>query len=240
MDIGFAINYQHVLEVNITPGTDKKTWAWVGPGISGIEKDNSETIDESTYYSDGGNTNATVTGVTRKFNISGHRLHGDPFQDWVESIEEATGTARETDFRLTNPAGKVIEGRCTVTDIAAGGPNGDANSKSAFSCSLYRTDGATVTSEAKGTSLPESVSVTTENLTCAVGKTVNVKTSVLPTSASDRCLFAIEDTSVATVDVDGTITGVKAGKTRLAVKCAAKPSVSVVKEVEVTAAASGA
>ena len=34
---------------------------------------------------------------------------------------------------------------------------------------------------------------------------------------------------------DGTVTGVKAGKTRLAVKCAAKPSVSAVVDVTVSA-----
>ena len=62
-----------------------------------------------------------------------------------------------------------------------------------------------------------------------------MKPSVLPEGASTRCLFAVEDTSIARVGTDGTVTGIKAGKTRLAVKCAAKPSVSTVVEVTVTA-----
>ena len=58
-----------------------------------------------------------------------------------------------------------------------------------------------------------------------------------PSSASDRCVFAIENDEFATVDSEGNVTGVKAGKTRLSVKCAAKPSVCAVVDVTVGASA---
>lgn len=235
MDIGFALNYQHVVEVDTTPDGDKRHWAWVGPGISNIGKDNSESTSEDAYYNGGGNTKTDVTGVSAKYSVEGHRLIGDEFQDYVASIEDGIGAERETTYRVTDPTGKCIEAPCTVLDIAANGPNGAANEKTSFKCSLSRSGVATVVTPAAGTLLPESVNVAQE-VTVAVNKTAAaVKPSVLPEGASTRCLFAIEDTSIARVAADGTVTGVKAGKTRLAVKCAAKPSVSAVVDVTVSA-----
>ena len=235
MDIGFALNYQHVVEVDTTPNGDKRTWAWVGPGISDISKDNSESTSEDAYSNGGGNTETDVTGVNAKYSVEGHRLIGDPFQDYVASIEDGIGAARKTRYRVTDPTGKCIEAPCTVLDIAANGPNGAANEKASFKCSLSRFDVATVVTDAAGVLLPESVTVAQEVTVAANKSAAAIKPSVLPEGASTRCLFAIEDTAIARVSMDGVVTGLKAGETRLAVKCAAKPSVSTVVKVTVSA-----
>lgn len=235
MDIGFALNYQHVVEVDTTPNGDKRTWAWVGPGISDISKDNSESTSEDAYYNGGGNTETDVTGVNAKYSVEGHRLIGDPFQDYVASIEDGIGAARKTRYRVTDPTGRCIEAPCTVLDIAANGPNGAANEKASFKCSLSRSDVATVVTDAAGVLLPESVTVAQEVTVAANKSAAAIKPSVLPEGASTRCLFAIEDTAIARVSMDGVVTGLKAGETRLAVKCAAKPSVSTVVKVTVSA-----
>lgn len=235
MDIGFALNYQHVVEVDTTPNGDKRTWAWVGPGISDISKDNSESTSEDAYYNGGGNTETDVTGVNAKYGVEGHRLIGDPFQDYVASVEDGTGAARKTRYRVTDPTGKCIEAPCTVLDIAANGPNGAANEKASFKCSLSRSGVATVVTDAAGVLLPESVTVAQEVTVAANKSAAAIKPSVLPEGASTRCLFAIEDTAIARVSMDGVVTGLKAGETRLAVKCAAKPSVSTVVKVTVSA-----
>ena len=235
MDIGFALNYQHVVEVDTTPNGDKRTWAWVGPGISDISKDNSESTSEDAYYNGGGNTETDVTGVNAKYSVEGHRLIGDPFQDYVASIEDGIGAARKTRYRVPAPPGKCIEAPCTVLDIAANGPNGAANEKASFKCSLSRSDVATVVTDAAGVHLPESVTVAQEVTVAANKSAAAIKPSVLPEGASTRCLFAIEDTAIARVSMDGVVTGLKAGETRLAVKCAAKPSVSTVVKVTVSA-----
>lgn len=235
MDIGFALNYQHVVEVDTTPNGDKRTWAWVGPGISNISKDNSESTSEDAYYNGGGNTETDVTGVNAKYSVEGHRLIGDPFQDYVASIEDGIGAARKTRYRVTDPTGKCIEAPCTVLDIAANGPNGAANEKAGFKCSLSRSDVATVVTDAAGVLLPESVTVAQDVTVAANKSAAAIKPSVLPEGASTRCLFAIEDTDIARVSMDGVVTGLKAGKTRLAVKCASKPSVSTVVDVTVSA-----
>lgn len=237
MDIGFALNYQHIVEIDITPGSGRRTWAWVGPGIATIEKDNSETVDEASYYSNGGNTVKDVTGIAAKYNVSGHRLIGDPAQDYVASLEDSIGSARKTVYRITDPTGRVIEADCTITDIVMGGPNGDANGKVEASYSINRDGDPRIVRDSAGTKLPESVSVpaaTGGSVSVAVDATVQLQASVLPATASGRCLFAVEDTSVASVTPDGTLRGLSAGETRLAVKCAAKPSVSAIIDVEVT------
>ncbi len=234
MDIGFALNYQHIVEVDTTPGGESRTWAWVGPGIGTISNGSSETTSEDSYYSDGGDTKVDVTGVSKKYDVEGHRRIGDPFQDFVASIEDAVGSGRETRYRITDPQGRCIEAACTITDIAASGPNGAANEKASFKCSICRCGAPVVVSEAAGASLPESVEVSSP-VTVQQGKTTAVKPTVTPSDASPRCLFAVEDPKVATVSPDGTVTGVKNGKTRLAVKCATKPSVSTVVEVTVSA-----
>ena len=234
MDIGFALNYQHVVEVDTTPNVDTRTWAWVGPGISDISKDNNESTSEDAYYNGGGNTETDVTGVNAKYSVEGHRLIGAPFQDYVASIEDGIGAARKTRYRVTDPTGKCIEAPCTVLDIAANGPNGTANEKTSFKCSLSRSDVATVVTDAAGVLLPESVTVAQEVTVAANKSAAAIKPSVLPEGASTRCLFAIEDTAIARVSMDGVVTGLKAGETRLAVKCAAKPSVSTVVKVTVS------
>lgn len=235
MDIGFALNYQHVVEVDVTPNGDKRTWAWVGPGISDIGKDNDESTSEDAYYNNGGNAKTDVTGVAKKYSVEGHRLIGDPFQDYVASIEDGIGSERETSYRITDPTGKCVEAPCTVLDIAAEGPNGAANEKTSFSCTLARSGTPVVVTDAAGTLLPESVTVTQEVTVAASVSAAAIKASVLPEGASKRLLFAIEDTSIARVSMDGVVTGLKAGETRLAVKCASKPSVSTVVKVTVSA-----
>ena len=235
MDIGFALNYQHVVEVDVTPNGDKRTWAWVGPGISDIGKDNDESTSEDAYYNNGGNAKTDVTGVAKKYSVEGHRLIGDPFQDYVASIEDGIGSERETSYRITDPTGKCVEAPCTVLDIAAEGPNGAANEKTSFSCTLARSGTPVVVTDAAGTLLPESVTVTQEVTVAASVPAAAIKASVLPEGASKRLLFAIEDTSIARVSMDGVVTGLKADETRLAVKCASKPSVSTVVKVTVSA-----
>ena len=223
MDIGFALNYQHIVELDITPGSGTKTWAWVGPGISTFEKDNSETVSEDAYYNNGGNTNKDVTGIAAKY---------------VASLEDSIGAARKTSYRVTDPTGKVIEADCTLTDIVMNGPNGEANSKTEISFAINRDGDPRVVKEPSGNQLPESVSVTNAGegkITVAAQSTQALQVSVLPEAASSRCLFAVENTDVASVDVNGVVKGLKAGTTRLAVKCAAKPSVSAMIEMEVTA-----
>lgn len=234
VDIGFALNYQFANLLNITPEESEPTWAYMGPGIEDISPDRSEKIDETEDYSTGGNTVTTVTGVIKTTSVTGKRLIGDPLQDYLASLEEIFGEERKTQFRIVSPTGEIVEEDVTLKDINMSGPNGGASDKQAISFSMARNDTPKIIQEAKGHHLPAEITV--EDITVAVGRTATVTPTVQPATASDWCLYAIEDTDVARVTADGIVTGVKVGKTRLGVRCAAKPSIRVTVEVEVTEA----
>jgi hypothetical protein len=232
VDIGFALNYQYINLVNTTPQEATPTWVWVGPGITEITPEREEKVDTTDDYSTGGNSITTVKGVDKTLAVSGNRLVGDPFQEFLVSIEEAFGTERETTYRMVSPNGEIIEEDITIKDIIATGPNGAASDKQAISCTFARNDTPRIIQEAKGTHLP--ATVTADSVSVAVGATEQVTPTVTPETASDWCLYAIEDTDIARVTADGKVEGIKAGKTQLAIKCAAKPSIRIAVEVEVT------
>ena len=176
VDIGFALNYMYVTLVNITPEESTPTWAWVGPGITDLTNDRSEKTDENEDYSTGGNTETTVTGVTASTSVSGNRLIGDSFQDWLASIEECFGNERKTQRRVVSPTGEIIQDEITVKDIVASGPNGSASEKQAISCTFARNDTPQLVNEARGAHLPATVAA--EDVTVVVGSTATVTVDV--------------------------------------------------------------
>lgn len=235
VDIGFALNYMYANLLNTTPEESEPTWAYMGPGIEDISPDRSEKTDETEDYSTGGNTVTTVTGVTKTTTVTGKRLIGDPLQEYLASLEEAFGDERKTQYRIVSPTGEIIEEDVTLKDINITGPNGAASDKQAISFAMARNDTPKLVQPAKGHHMPAEISVE-DTVTVAVDKTAEVTPTVQPETASDWCLYAIEDTDVARVTADGIVTGVKVGKTRLSVRCAAKPSIRATVEVEVTEA----
>lgn len=235
VDIGFALNYQYANLLNTTPEDSEPTWAYMGPGIEDISPERSEKTDETEDYSTGGNTVTTVTGVTKTTSVTGKRLIGDPLQEYLAGLEESFGDERKTQYRIVSPTGEIIEEDVTLKDINVSGPNGAASDKQAISFAMARNDTPKLVQQAKGHHLPAEITVE-EAVTVAVGKTEQIAPTVAPETASDWCLYAIEDTDIARVTADGIVTGVKAGKTRLGVRCAAKPSIRATVEVEVTAA----
>lgn len=234
IDIGFALNYQYVNLINITPNQPTKTWGYLGPGIENIAPEREEKLDETEDYSTGGNTRTTVTGVTKSTAVTGKRLLGDEVQDFIASLEEVFGDERKTQYRCVSPTGEIVEEDVTVKDINMSGPNGDASSKQEISFSLARNDTPQVIQQPKGMHLPATIEVS--DVEVQVNGTATVTPTVTPATASNWCVYAIEDKSIARVTADGIVTGLKVGTTRLAVRCAAKPSVRATVDVEVKAA----
>lgn len=234
VDIGFALNYQFANLLNITPHEAEPTWGFMGPGINNISPDRSEKIDEADDYSTGGNTVSTVTGVTKKTNVTGQRLIGDEVQDYLASLEEIFGDERKTQYRIVSPTGEITEEEVTLQDLNITGPNGDASSKREISFSMARNDTPKLIQPAVGTHLPSEVSL--EDVTVTVNGKFQVTPEVAPETASNWCLYAIEDNDIARVTADGTVIGLQAGETRLSARCAAKPAVRATVKVTVTEA----
>lgn len=234
VDLGFALNYQYANLLDMTPEQPEPTWGWIGPGFTDIEPSREDKVSEREDYSTGGTTQTTVTGVNKEISCSGSRLIGDPVQEWLASIEEAVGSERDTTYRVVGPDGSIVEEPVTIKNPSITGPSGAASDEQAVSFSMTRNDTPVLIREGAAKHLPSSIEV--EAVEVPVDDTVAVSATVAPASASDWCLWAIEDPEIAFVSADGKVRGLKAGKTRLSVKCAAKPSVRAVVDVTVKGA----
>lgn len=232
-DIGYAMNYMYMNEVDMTPTADEPTWGWFGQGISSITPDKSETTTEEYFYDGFGQAETSVDGLSQSITIEGRRRMDDACQNWVASLADEVGDALMTTYRQTDPTGKVIERDVTIHEIKAG-QDGAANEKAKLSCKLSFNGQPRVIADAAGSSLPESLEAS--DVSVAVGSTAKIQANVAPETASQRCAFATGNNKVATVATDGTVTGIAPGTTRITVKCFAKPSVARQVKVTVTGA----
>ena len=232
-DLGFAPNYTSALEIDITPEAETPTWAIFNRGITEIKPSISETTSSKDYYDGMGTPTDEVTAVQPKYEVTGDRCYGDPAQDYVASVALETGEGRKTHYRHTDPDGAVVSGDCTLMDLTIGSQQGAASDPGSFSCTISGA-GAPTLEEGGKVKLPEKV-VCTAPSSVAVGKSAQLAPTVTPDTANGKCFFSSGNTDVATVDSDGNVTGVAAGKATITVRAAAKPSVYV--QVEVTVAA---
>ena len=232
MDLGFPLNYTNLYLIDVTPDGPERTGARLAAGITTVEVNDSDETVDSSYYDGEGVSSTDVTGSTMGYSISGERRVGNRAQDFIASLRGSAGSARNTHLRHIGPDGSYLEGVVTLTDIKAGG--GDANAKGTFECTATFKGRPTYTPGDKD-QVPETVTCTAA--TVEVGKTALLEPTVTPAAASGACAYAVDDPEVATVDDDGTVHGVKAGKCRVSVKAMAAPTVACIAEVTVTEAA---
>lgn len=232
--LDYAPNYAHIIELNITPGEAEPTWAWAQRGILECAPESDETTSEDAYYHLLGQIATSVDAIKVAIAMSGHRMYGDPVQDYVQSLALLVGKDRETQYRWTMPDGTILTGDCTIAELVPGSGMGEANSKGEFSYKICL-NSVDVKDKGESTDLPKSITLAA--ITATVDKDTPAGAAVLPEGSNQRCHYAIADPSVATVDTIGNVRGVKAGKTTLTVKAASKPSVSAQCDVTVSAAA---
>lgn len=233
-DLGFAPNYSSALEINITPGESTKTWAILSRGITEIKPTPNESTEDKDYYENCGVPETKVKSTQIQYEVTGDRYYGDPAQDFVASLALEIGDGRKTDFRHTDPNGDVVEGECTILNIVVGSQQGAASDPGAFSCTVA-TAGRPTYTEASKNKLPTSVTAKLSGTSVAVGKSSAITATVTPTDANPKCFYASSDNDVATVDSEGNVTGVAAGKATVTVRAASKPSVFATVEVTVSA-----
>ena len=136
----FDLNFKNLLEIDINGGTDldsdkdKASWAKLLRGISTITPSAADTTDATPYWDGEGFVDTEVTGKNITFALSGHRVMGDPAQDYVASHFLDIGDKLRTLARWTDPAGNVVESVATLTSIVPFG--GAANVKQTFSFTL--------------------------------------------------------------------------------------------------------
>ncbi len=232
-DLAFAPNYAHVIELDTTPGGPERTWEYAMFGIKSCKPESDETTEDDEYYHALGEKQTTVQSVKVAIAMEGSRYYGNACQDFIQSLALKTGQDRETNYRWTMPDGTVLTGTCTLTGLVPGSAMGDANAKGEFS---YTININTVNELEKPDAALAPTKVEASAVSVAKGESGKVEVTVSPTGANQKCHFGIEDPSICSIDADGNVTGLKAGKTKVTAKAAAKPSVSATFEVTVTAA----
>lgn len=136
----FDLNFKNLLEIDINGGTDltsdkeNANWAKLLRGISTITPSAADKTDATPYWDGEGFSDTEVTGKNITFALSGHRVMGDPAQDYVASHFLDIGDKLRTLARWTDPAGNVVESVATLTSIVPFG--GAADVKQTFSFTL--------------------------------------------------------------------------------------------------------
>lgn len=131
------INYQHLLEIDITPDAAEPTYKELGAGIDNLSIALNEVLVQTSYLSDNGWGSTEVTGGQLTLNLTGHRVVGDEAQDYCFSsdVMYAFGAARKTTLRYTDPSGRQVIWPVTLANLTPGG--GAANNGSAITINIH-------------------------------------------------------------------------------------------------------
>jgi hypothetical protein len=137
--MAFELNYRNKLDIDILGNTDlnnisRASWKPLAAGITTITPSANDKTDETPYYDGLGATSTDVTGKTLKFTVAGHRLVGDPAQDYIVGLFNKIGDDVKTLVRWTDPEGNQLTILGTITAIVPFG--GAANVKGTLSFTI--------------------------------------------------------------------------------------------------------
>ena len=106
-------------EIDTTPNGTSRTWVIVGGGLDDFKKTLNDVVQSFSFLSDGGWGSSEVFGAQLKAAFNGHRITGDAAQDYIFGVGVMYnfGSARKTNFRITDPNGNMITGGCTLANI---------------------------------------------------------------------------------------------------------------------------
>lgn len=184
----FSVNYQDLYELDITPNGASRTWKRLAAGIASIEPENNEEIDQTGYLDGNGYKSSFVTGAQETLACEGHRLIGDPAQDFIASVRYELGASRTTNIRYYDAGGNKVEGICTIANVKVGG--GAAGGKKAFSCELH-INGKPI--------LTDRVAADALTATVAAGSATGTTSATATPGADNSLRFSLTTASVGTV-----------------------------------------
>ncbi|MEK5272551.1 capsid protein [Aeribacillus sp. FSL K6-8394] len=135
--MAFELMNAHKFEIQT--GTDATTqepiYSLIAKGITNVEPNNNEELDQTKYLDGDGYGETDVTAAQLVLTFTGHRYYGDPAQDYIVGKLLELGPTRRTNFRWTEPDGGIFEGPCTIANIS--GPSGDAGTKGEISFEIH-------------------------------------------------------------------------------------------------------
>lgn len=147
----FALNYQQLIEIDTTPKAAARTWVRLGEGISSVDPSFNDSVDQTTYMKDEGYANSLVIGKQFTMSVSGHRVVGDPAQDFIQTLESALGSDCLSNVRMYDAQGNAKQGACTIASVDFGG--GDAGAKTDISFEIHVNGKPTITPKASAGAL---------------------------------------------------------------------------------------
>jgi hypothetical protein len=134
-----AFDLMNAHKFEIQTGTDATTqapiYSLIAKGITNVEPNNNEELDQTKYLDGDGYGETDVIGAQLVLSFTGHRYYGDAAQDFIFGKLLDLGTSRRVPFRWTEPDGGIYEGECTIANIS--GPSGDAGTKGEISFEIH-------------------------------------------------------------------------------------------------------
>ncbi|MGK4058282.1 Ig-like domain-containing protein [Loigolactobacillus coryniformis] len=226
----FTLNHKNKFEIDISGQTsldnvDKANWMRLAAGVNNSTPAANDTTTNDEYYDGEGFGTSDVTSKRLQITLAGHRLEGDPAQDYIASKQLAIGDDLKTLFRWTQPSGDTITGVVTLTSIVSSG--GAPGAKQTFSVVIVFNGKPIFAPSAKVA--VTSVIVTPPTDSVKVGNTVKLSTAVTPDNAADKTVtYESSDNLTATVTSDGTVTGIKVGSATITATAGDKSGKSVI------------
>lgn len=131
----FLLQSGHIIELNVTPEAETEKFERLAAGITGLDPDVNDELDQVRYLDGEGFGETDVTGAQLVLALDGHRLYGDPVQDYIYSLVLEIGRKRRTQIKWTLPDGAMFEGNVTIASIT--GPSGEAGEKGEIGFELH-------------------------------------------------------------------------------------------------------
>ena len=132
----FLLNWRNKIEI-ATDGldhvddVDNAKWDRLAAGINNLTPADNDTTANDEYYDGEGFGTSDVTSKRYQFTVAGHRVYGDPAQDYVASKILDIGDDLKTLMRVTFADGSMVYGIVTLTTIVPAG--GQPGAKQTFS-----------------------------------------------------------------------------------------------------------
>ena len=135
----FILNWRNNFYIAVDGETDvdnynKAKWERLAAGINNITPSDNPTTANDEYYDGEGFGTTDVTSKRIQFVLAGHRVYGDPAQDYLASKFLSIGDDLKTLFKYVDAQGNTVVGRVTLTNETPFG--GQPGAKQTFSVTL--------------------------------------------------------------------------------------------------------
>ena len=134
------LNPEWVVKAYVGTTYTSSAWSYSAlcAGIESIEPSVNEQNQQAFYMCGNGGANNEVTGIAPEYAVSGHRVWGDPAQDYIAGLKYKLGQDRKSSFKVElydhTTLKETITTDCTITDIVDFG--GNATDLVPFSCTI--------------------------------------------------------------------------------------------------------